>query len=269
MNAKRSKKRTVKKTVRKSNALSNNSVVQVKKMIKREVAKGVESKSRVDYNAAYSFYYPAQGALYNSANTIQVSAGSTSLPIVQGTSDGARIGNEITVKKCNLDMVFYPTRYDASTNPNPEPLVVTLVLFYDKRIPTTFPTPVTDFYQFNSTTDSISGDLTDNIAPYNLDCYRIMATKTFKLGYSAYTGSSSDPIPQYYTNNDYHLNQIVKWDITKYLVKTIKYNDNNSDPTSRGLWLQVLISPADGSMGAAGVIPAKVSYCHTLYYEDA
>jgi len=242
---------------------------EIKAMIKEEIARETENKTAQDVNNNVSLYYPAQGALFDSSNTIQLSPGSTSCAINQGVANGARVGNEIRMKKGEIDMVFYPTPYDVTVNPDPAPNIVTLKLFYDKRVPSTFPFPRPDFFQLNSSSQGIIGDLRDQISPINTDAYRVLATKTFKLGYSKYDGTSFDSAQQAFSNNDYLLNKIIRWDFTKHLVKAVKYNDNLSDPVTRGLWMEVMITPSSGAIGLAGVIPVKVSYNTFIEYEDA
>lgn len=241
----------------------------IKKVIRQVLARQVETKHRQTTLLNNPTYFPAQGALYDSTNTVQVGPGATTLDVLQGTADGTRIGNRIRMKKLDINMVFQPQPYDASVNPNPEPVNVKLVLFYERALPTSFPNPRLDFFAFNSTSDAIRGESSDMVAPFNTDTYNILATKTFKLGYSAYTGGSSDPVPQYYNNNDYKMNQIVKWDLTKHYPKVVRYNDNNADPLNRSLYMQVMVSPATGAVGLAGVVPVTYQYWQTMAYTDA
>lgn len=48
--------------------------------------------------------------------------------ISQGVGQGARTGNTIKVRKCTLSYVLYPLAYDLTTNPNPVPQEVQLML---------------------------------------------------------------------------------------------------------------------------------------------
>jgi len=263
-------KKTVKFPKKKSSDANKKvSKQEVNAIVKMAIHKEIENKSRQDVNYGQSFYYPAQGTDYDESNTIQISPGSVATNILQGVADGQRVGNSIKIVKCTFKAIFHPTPYSLATNPDPDPVHVTLILFYDRRTPTQFPIPRTDFFQFNSSTSAILGDLTDNISTVNKDAYRVLASKTFKLGFAKYDGDSASSAFQAFANNDFKYNKLIDWDVTKYLVSNVKYNDNNGDPTTRGLWMQVLISPGTGNFGLAGVIPASASVYIDTKYEDA
>jgi len=240
------------------------------------VARRVEVKTVQTEIADRALYYPAQGASFDTGNTIRISPNASSMPIAQGTGQANRIGNKITTKRCMLNMTMQPAPYSSIFNPAPAPMHVKLALFYDKQNPTGMnanagttvdPIPRQNFFQFGNSATNISGNLTDIIAPFNKDRYAVLATKTMKLGYAAYVGSGSNANAQGFANNDFKLVFSVKWDITKYLTKTINFPDSSNDPSTRGLWLQVM--PAQvGSTGSAGVIPLSLSYWVDLKYTD-
>lgn len=244
-------------------------VSDVKQIVQKAIDKNVENKSRQFIDLQHALYYPAQGALYDTQNTIQISPNTGSIDILQGTSDGARIGNKIKIKKATFYAVFVPLGYNVDTNPDPIPIDVKCCLFYDRLTPTTVPAPRTDFFQFNSTSRPIVGELTDICGPFQNEKYRVLATRTFKLGNSKYDGTSFNSDAQAYGNNDYKYNVIMKWDVTKHLVQNVTYIDNSASPSSRGLWMQVMVSPADGNTGSAGVIPCNCQYWIDVQYEDA
>jgi len=267
------KRRSTKKRVFKKRSFKRKSSrrpsVAVKKMVRREIARNVETKHRQSDILDAPFYYPAQGALYDSANTLAISPSSTNLAIVQGTSDGTRIGNKIKLKKLTFKGIWVANGYSAAANPIPEPMQVKLVLFYDKTAPTAIPAPRSDYFQFNSTVLPFQGDLTDLLGPANADKYRVLATKTFKLGFQQYFGTGNQPNQQQFSNNDFKLNKNIIWDVTKYCVSDIRYNDNSPTPTTRGLFMQVIVSPAGGQVGSAGVVPCSAQWWTEAAYEDA
>lgn len=241
----------------------------VKKIVKMALARNIEKKTSQTLLLNAPFYYPAQGALYDTSNTLVLGPSSIANSITQGLGQNDRIGNKIQMKSLTIKGIFQPTPYDATVNPDPRPNQVKLVLFYDKTNLSSVPTPRTDFFQFGSTSAAILGEATDIMAPFNTDKYRILGTKTFKLGYSTYNGSSSDPVPQYYANNDFKMNYNLRWNLTKHHVKRLTYNDNTGEPSCRGLYMQVMISPADGNIGSAGVIPVTMQYWLNMNYTDA
>lgn len=244
----------------------------MKKIVRREIARNIENKSKQVVVEDQPIYYPLQGALYDTENTIQISPGAAGIgapDILQGVGNGARIGNKIKIKKATIKGVFVPRQYDVSNNPNPSPHIVRLVLFYDREFDATFPAPRTDFFEFNNTSQGISGDLTDIVGPPNNPKYRVMAQKFFKLGRAAPTTAEQAVGAAEYPNNDYKMNYILNWNVTKYMVQMVQFNDNSAVPTTRGLWMQVMASPATGVVGFAGVIPMQLNYWIDIVYEDA
>jgi len=251
-----------------------------KKSFKRKVmnvlARRVETKTVQTEKIDTNLYYPNQGTDFDTQNTIRMSPNDTTLPIAQGSGQGNRIGNKITTKRVMLNLTFQPTPYSAISNPEPHPMQVKIVLFYDRQNMSgmtnnadtlTNPKPRTNFFQFGNSATNISGNLTDVIAPFNKDRYAILSTKTFKLGYSRYDGSGYSIAAQAFSNNDFKLLYTCKWNITKYLPKTTKFPDSSNNPSSRGLWMQVM--PAQvGATGPAGVIPLTMSYWIDYNYTD-
>lgn len=272
MDTKRSTRRATKKVVRvvkaKKPPVSKEQAKEIRKIAKAEIHREAENNSKQSLMLAQQFYYPAATSFYDSANTIAVSPNTVSLDIQQGTAQGARVGNEIRIRKLMFNSVFVPLEYNGTTNSIPQPHVVKLVLFYMKGDPTATPAPRTDFFEFNSTSSAITGTLVDMAAPYNKKKYVILAEKIFKLGYSTFTGSGSAPSFGNFSNNDFLLNKIIKWDITKYIPKIVKYQDNVALPVTRGLWCQVLLSPASGNSGAATTLPVEAQYWLDCEYED-
>lgn len=256
------------KTYKKKTSYNRPSMA-IKKYVKREISSNTENKSIQQYVVNKNVFYPAQGSSYDTDNTVLLGPQTNSLQITQGVSQSGRIGNRIKIKSCKLQGVFYPMPWSDITNPTPKPLEVRLVLFYNTATPTSVPVPRTNLFQFGSTTTNIIGDLNDIWAPVNKDTYRVLATKRFKLGISAYEGTGVNANAQAFSNNDFKYNYKLNWNITKYLIKNVKYNDNNQDPTTRKLFMQVIASPADGSVGPSGVIPMKYAYLQTMEYEDA
>lgn len=250
-----------------------------KKRVMKVLSRRVETKTSQSAQQDIGLYYPNQGATYDSTNTIRVSpvaTGTGAVVIAQGTGQGNRIGNKITLKSYKLNLTFQPKPYDAIYNPSPAPMQVKVVLFYDRQNMAGInanagtlvnPIPRSNFFQFGNSATNITGNLTDMIAPFNKDRYTILASKTFKLGYAVYDGSGFSTAAQAFSNNDFKLVQMMKWDVTKYLPKTVVYPDGSDTPTSRGLWMQVIASQV-GSTGPGGVLPLALSYWIDCKYTD-
>lgn len=237
----------------------------IKKIVKMEIARAVEDKTTQQYNIGRSIYPPNHTNFPD--NTIELGICSA-MPISQGTGQGARIGNKIKTKKLIFGGTIVPYPYGVN-NTTPTPSQVAVYIFYDRTDPTAIPQVTTNFFQAGSSTRGFSNDLADLMYPVNTDRYRILAKKTFKLGYSAYTGTGFNIDAQGFTNNDFKLNCNFRFDLTKHYPQQVKFDDNNSTPTTRGLFALFVPMRADGNAYTATTIPMGYQFFQNYVYEDA
>lgn len=258
-----SKKRVFKKkSTRRPSAL--------KKMVKREIARSIENKSVQTYNLGL----PIRSVIHGSfgSQVIQVSPCATALAVNQGTGQGARIGNNITIKKLRFKGTIVPQVYSASVNPNPQPVQIKMFLFYDKlAAPNDVINPQSsnDFFQFGSTTTGFHNDLIDMWAPVNTDKYRVLTTRSFKCGIASNNGTGYVADAQAYNNNDFKLNCNFSIDLTPYVIKHVKYNDNSSDPSTRSLYCMFVPCYAGGGAIGGSITAAGTQFMLDMEYEDA
>lgn len=248
--------------------VSRVSPVSVKRIIRSEIARNVETKTVQLDPAVRSLYY-VSNAGWPTNNVIPLAFSPGGLQVLQGVGNGQRIGNRIKVKKLMFNFVMRHRTYDAGNNPNPVPLMVRMVLFYERDAPTDAPNPTTDFFDLNNSTSSIQGDLTDQIATFNTDTYRILAVKSFKLGPAEVVQGPLATTPPSHPNNDYKLNIVQRWNVTKYIPKLVRFLDTSAAAQSRGLWCCIMFSPSDGAPGSSGSIPVGMQYWLQADYEDA
>jgi len=246
------------------------SVKGIKRIVKATIARSLENKNRQYYNTGITIP-PANSTLAFDSGIIPLSPRASFIQVDQGTGNGGRIGNTITTKRVHFKGTLTPQPYDVTVNPFPCPVQVKLFIFYDKRDPTNIPTPAlnADFFQFNNSTQGFTNDLVDLWAPINNDCYRVLYSRCFKLGYSNNSGTGISAGNQSHTNNDFHLNCNFSINITKYLIKNVKYNDNNSIPTTRGLYAMFLPCLSDGTVTISTRRYAQLSFMIDYDYEDA
>lgn len=243
----------------------------LKRMIRREIARNVENKSRQFFQED-DLILGSANALTLDASINYISPCSVTLDILQGTGNGARIGNRITTKRLMYKGTLTVLPYNVSTNPVPTPTHVKMWIFYNREFPTVIPTPATsaDFFQLNGSAVGFSNDLVDLWKPVNTDKYRVLAARSFKLGNAKYESNGTTfAASQYYTNNDFKLNCSFSVNLTKMIPKLIRYNDNDADPTTRGLYSLLVAYAADGTAIASGSILAKYSWMLDYTYEDA
>lgn len=268
---KTSSKKNKKTYKRKSYAKKTKRVSSVKKMIRREISKVAENKSKQQFVSNYQLYATSAASFPN--NVIPLGPNSTTLAIVQGTGSGNRIGNKITTKRLMIKGTLTCQPQAATTNDNPRPLMVKMIAFYDREDPNGTPVPTSTFFQDGSSSTGFTGTLLDILKPYNTDRYRMLAQRTFKLGFSQYAGTATSVvnqgINQAYSNNDFKLACNFSLNCTKMYPQTVKFNDNLSDPMTRGLYLMWYFVAADGSTLGSAYLPAQVTYMQDYVYEDA
>lgn len=242
----------------------------LRRVVKREISRMTENKTKESLNYQQTLYSTYDTTNFPTNNIFSVGPSATQLDVQQGTANGQRVGNKILIKKLTFKGSLVPLPFNATTNPTPTPMQIKLWIFYDKTAPTTQPNPLTDFFQFNSSSNAFANDLADLWAPINTDKYKVLTTRTFKLGYQQFTSAAGgSPADGYYTNNDFKLNANFSMDLTKYIPKVVRYNDNNSDPTSRHLYAMFAVTSASGGPVAIGSRMAGLQYWCQMVYEDA
>jgi len=264
------RKRYTKKTIKKSRRRTKRtSTASVKRIVKQAISRSLENKCR-QYNNTFNVVPSSDIGAFD-ANILPLHPYQSFLQIDQGVGQGARIGNSITTKRVMFKGTLTPKAYNPDFNPTPSPHQIKMFIFYDRRFPTFQPTPATngDFYQFNNTSEGFSNNLTDLWKPVNTDRYRLLYQRTFKLGFAAYSGTGSSASFQSYANNDFKLNANFSINITKYLIKTVKFDDNNSDPTTRGLWCMFVPLKANGDPIPSANRLSELSCMIDYNYEDA
>lgn len=236
------KKRTLgKKSLRKS----------VKKIIKGMAEKKVQNQLVI----ANLFNVGVAQASWLAANQIPLTpgvvAGGSSMAIQQGAGQAARIGNRVRTHKCNLTIAMYPSFYNVTTNANPVPQDVRLIFYtkkYDKRSPLVAG-DMSTFWQLGASVSAVSGTLTDMVKQVNKDLYNVYKDVKFKLGPSQFTGTGAPT--SILSNNDYKLNILKTFDVTKFAPKVLVFNDTDNNPQNTTLFCAVFLAPADGTTPTA------------------
>lgn len=209
---------------------------------------------------------------WNTTNVIPLSIYSGFLQIAQGTGQGDRIGDKVTITNLMLRLIFTPRPYSAS-NLTPIPQMIKLFLVNARAVNQYNLRPtqanMNQFFQEGNSSAGPSDNLFDMIEEVNKDLWNVYATKTIKLGSAAYDGTGGSANAQYYTNNDYKFNHLIRWNITKHIPKICTWNDTSVSATSRGLFLVVLTANADGSTPASSsILPSTMNYDLTMSYKD-
>jgi len=263
------KRRTYRKKTYKRKAYKKRAM-PLKKMIRKEIARNIENKTSQYYNYDVRLY-AVGNASFPTDNVFPVGVDPTSLIIPPGTAQGNRIGNEIKTKKLMFKGTLSPRPYDSTFNAAPQPVQLKMWIFYDKTDPTALPNPqaANDFFQNGNSSKGFQNDLVDMWSPVNADRYRILASKTFKLGAAFNTGLGSNGALQNSANNDFKYNCNFSFNLTKHYPQRVKFNDGTTVPTTRGLFCMCAYVNATGAPVVSSQYTVALQYMLDYQFEDA
>ena len=244
----------------------------LKRMIRREIARNVENKTAQIYVYDQRLY-AVGNVSFPTYNVFPVGIDPGGLSITPGTGQGNRIGNTIKTKKLVFKGTLVPTEYDATFNPAPQPVQIKMWIFYDKTNPDDLPNPQAagDFFQNGSTTKGFQNDLVDMWSPVNTDRYRVMATRTYKLGMAIHSNGlpGSNGSISNSANNDFKYNCNFSFDLTKHYPQRVKFNDGSTVPSTRGLFCMISYANAQGNPVGVNNYSVRLQYMLDYQYEDA
>lgn len=238
------------------------------KLIKR-VATSTEEKKESNQYSLNTPLPPSNNAGWTTSS-IPICPFATGFIIPQGVGQGQRVGNQIRTQKCMVRGILHPTSFEATTNNQPLPYEVRMVLFKDKFFRSGQPSAVAiDLFQNGSTILPPQNDLVDMLLDFNRDRYQIYHDQILKVGNATYDGSGTLPIFQSFTNNDFSYNAKFVVDCTKFLPAVIDYNDGGTSPMSDTLWMIFLPVAANGSQLSANNTGLTMSWQASYEYTDA
>lgn len=189
--------------------------------------------------------------------------------IVQGTGQGARLGNRIEIKKVRFRGSIKERAYNVTTNPTPIPQYVRMLVLTDVDNYNTFPLPGNDFFQFGSSSTVPDGTMNDIFADVNKDRWTVYHDQVFKVGYAVAGGTGVQVGSQSFSNNDFLLSADFDIDVTKYMPKMYDFDDNSSQPKTKCVSVYFFSVPYDGFVTSSAVIPCNLAYHLTVDFTDA
>jgi len=270
MAKRRSFRKRSRRIYRKKRSYRRSSRRAVRRTVRRAVARTAEVKSQTGYNLGQNIYSSAH-ATFPSNNMIVLGPNSGTCQIAQGVQQGYRIGNKVTTKSLWFKGTFRPNPYNATSNPLLFPQQVRMIIFYDRSDPNVVPSPGADLFQLGNVNQGFNNDLTDLWRPFNTDRYRILTQRTYKLGFSNNNGTGAPGVItdyQFNSNNDFRLNVNFKINLTKYYPKIVKFDENNLQPMTRGLYALIYCCAASGGANGPSTIPLGVEYMFDYKYTD-
>jgi len=240
----------------------------VKQYVKRTIHAQIENKSIQINPGQLGFGNVNESPEFNAFPMAPIN-GTWSINL--GTGAGSRIGNIIKVRRVRLNYILRPAPYDVTTNPNPKPSEVRLMLGYVKNSPAFLPlnTDIAQLFQQGNTSSSPVGNLKDLISVYNTDYWAIKKSWTHKLGFSISGGTGASPGVQSHANNDFKYNVYRTMDITKMMPKTCVFNDAVGTTNTKNLFFMFYAVSAGGDTYGPTALPVFIDYWIDFHYEDA
>lgn len=234
--------------------------------VKRAMAGQMELKQLIEQGAISPL--PFDGAT-NQTN-IDLTNGIPFDPLItHGTGPSGRIGNRIMMKSVKFSYSFCPNAYGTSGVAIPS--LVRMVFYYDRQDPLSLPTPYTNanFFDINNSSQQFTGTFTDMVRRFNTDRYRICKVKTLKIGFANNQGTGGSATNQYFANNDFKLNHRGTIDLTKYIIKNQKFNDNLGYSQNRKLYCLVYVTPPNSATFLATNLPVSMTHQTIYKWTDA
>jgi len=251
-------KRATKKRSTKGRSVST----AIKKYVTRVLHKNVENKV-VNYKDQISF------SGYNTYLDMQVQPiypCNSVLQIPQGVGQGERVGNTIKTRRLTLKYTLFPIKQvpnEQNDQPVPQEVMIWIGYLKNNRMLEPGIPEYAAFFQEGNTAVSPVGNLWDLTSEVNKDLFTIVKTFRHKIGNAIYTDYSGIKPFNYYANNDFKLNVTKHVDLTKYLNKTLKYDDD-SLVSDTGLYMWMESVNADSTIDQ---FTTKVGMFWNLKYE--
>lgn len=247
----------------------------VKEYVKKAIHTMMENKQYTTEVAKTCSNFSG-GANWQSGNVFQLTPSSATnalYTIVQGTGEGARVGNSFNIVKAKVRMIMYPQLYNATSNPTPKPQDIVIYICSGKKgvvcntVSDLYTICNTTFYANGSSSNGMLGNLYDLVSVPNNEVIKVHRKLQFKLGAS--NSQLQTGVNAGWSNNDYSYNCRLSLDITPYLPKKITFNDGDNNSTSGQVFLMICCVNADGTGTASTTYPMSVFFGLDLYYEDA
>lgn len=269
---KKAGKRTYK---RKSYAVKRRKVSPIRAIVRKEIARNVEDKTQANFvNIRNLYSSTSPTGQFDVNNVFSCAWGSGGVVLSQNTGQGARVGNQVKLKKMTFKGSVHPMPYNAVSNITPTPLLCRMVICRLREDGVTAPAPIasSDVFQYGNTVIGLQDDIVDNWLGINKDKYIVVKQKSFKLGPASNGNASGAGLlagSQMFVNNDFKFLYNFNIDLTKHLPKVTRFNDNNSTPLTSNLYCMIWYCNANGLPIPQGHICAAMQYVIEAHYEDA
>lgn len=259
----RRRRRTLRLTRRKRFGRRTRKVSKtVKRFVKREIGRRIENKEFITY----------------SANGSITTAGVGSSPVcwglfpslTNGTNDSNLLGKEAKPVSGIIHGHVNLLPYNSTTNPNPGPLYVKIFFLKNtitqgqfSTVPSTF---FDAFYKVNNGSATFQGNTLDLHLPVNQEGWRLLGTRTIKLGSTAPSATGPISSGTYFDNST--MSRSFKFNWGRFAKKVLKFNDGGGLPLNNNMYMVMQAVPANGTTNT-GYVPAEYHFVNRFKFEDA
>lgn len=238
--------------------------VKIKKYVKSVLARNIENKLAQPYTFNNTAILP-YGVASPTLSTIIPLTSTLLQNITQGSGQGNRLGNEITVKnvsfKGSINRLLTSTGTNTGAN---EACYIKMVLLRNK-VNFLQPSTMNDLMQNGNASTNPNNLPSDMYRYFNKDQYHIYTTRMFKLGSTI--SDQSVPTQQ---NNDFRVASFFRVNLTKHFPKKIKYTDGTPDPVNVAIYAVFLLCNYNGNVISSTAYPAcEIHGDVSISYEDA
>lgn len=250
----------------------------VEKIVDQKLNRQVETKI-----IKHQSYVSLAGALNTGAfnnNVLLLTPNATYMNILQGNGQSNRIGNKVHTYKYNFKFMLSTLPYNATTNSVPMPQFVMMYIFALKQSNQSLANAQGacqsgaggQFFQNNASSQGFTGNIIDWLSDVNKDSITIYKKKKYRLGAAVYSSNTGSQANSYnFANNDFPLIAMDSLDLTKYMPKSLHYDDTTATTNARHVYVVFSPVPHDGNAwtDTTVAVPSVLDYQMTYQYKDA
>lgn len=232
----------------------------VKRYVKKELHRNLENKEITTYSS---------NGILTCVNNTTPNGNILITSVTQGTTNGTRTGNNIRIVSGIIRGRVNLLPYNAVTNPLSTPILVKMFLVRHLGISGTTTNLAgydwTNFFRTSGGSMGFTNSPVDMDLPVNNEYWRLLKTKTFKIGAGYASGTGQVGTGGYFDNSPMTVPFYFNWG--KYCKKILNFNDNTGYCTNENISLAVQVINADGS--ATATQPAEWHWVNNFKFEDA
>lgn len=232
----------------------------IKSYVKKAIHRQIENKQYMDKSANNTVTTASSNGTPNGKQLIP--------GLTAGTTNYQRIGDVVKIVKGQAKMTVNLLPYNATTNALSTPVIVKVFILraldYNATQASYSTYSWSELFRGNNGNYGFSNSPIDFLAPINNDKWRLLTSRTFKLGAASATSTGQVGTGGYYDNSPMSKTLTINWG--KYVRKQLKFGtDNNCQNDNCIMAIQAVY--ADGSASASQAV--EYHWHNQVVFEDA